>query len=402
MRSCVSRDFGKTRAETWKGFLRVLAHVSMPFSGRTFFLTIQASVLIHGVCYGEQFRDAMNSLIEYRLSKFSECHARIRSTSEVLGKVREAEIEVWVKGDKIRNDVKRFGAVSHSIVNDGVYIVRQAGDKSPWIAPIVEKPDIWQYLGLVHPASIGVSRSGIDICRGGENHFIGKSLLKSANEFKQTLEGDLVKYSIDLPGQLPIGVPIDILQDPGRLASYLEDNPATEVVSLELKYELVFSTRMDGHLVSYYQSQSRVGGGKRTEVSLVNAFANEDVSGIWTPEKSEWELRFDGAVHERTVATVDFIEFSPVDDIIFTAEGVGFEEGSKVRDRSDPNRPKTAVITDGKLVYPKIEDFTVDAVPTSAPDNGRARKNFFGVNLLLISFVVSYLLFRRLRQNVIS
>jgi hypothetical protein len=394
------------------GFPAVIADGFCSFAcaicGRAQFIQASAALLAFAattsICIAQEseFAISMSRVVEHRLSAYKECHAQITSTSEEKGSQYKVAIEAWVKGDRIRNDMTSPSGLSHSIVSGGTYIAIHPGEESPLVAPTSEKSDVWQYLGIVHPASVGVSSMGLDIYRGGENHWISKGWMRSNDarkKMKKTVEGNLIKYALQMPSEFPVGVPFESLRDPERLREYLKDNPETTIVNLELRNEAVFSTVMNGQLVSYYQSQSRPNGENLTETILTNQYAFDTASGYWVPTTSESEVRFNGEVLKKTVTTVELIEFLPVKDSVFTVEGIGFPEGTRIRERDNAGMPRTAFIENGKRVYPKFDEYIEGTTPIPVLDNGRWRKFLMGINFLVISLVAAVLLFRYWRRN---
>lgn len=348
--------------------------------------------------FGQGFGGALGQHREYRSSNFSECHASLRVITELGDDLRERDVTVWVKGDRIRNDIARPDGRTVGVINGDTCISVLQGMNSLTICDTSENPDMWQFLGLVHPGSIGATRTVLDVYRNGKHPWLLESALVNPGiEFTGGYDSskDSTVYSAELQQRIPVGFTNDEMKKAGSFDAYLKQHPDAETFDVKVAYQVQFSAEFDGQLVSFHQKQSALDGSNATDVKLFNVYTFDNDSQLWFPSSSSWEVQYNGKLVEKRTVEVSSIDFSGVDDKVFTVDGLGFADGTVVSDRRAT--PRSGVIQNGKLRLPKVVS-PVRSTPLTAR-NKMSKKIFVGINLILMSVVLIILVFRKRWQG---
>lgn len=365
---------------------------------RLIFLAVSAMLFCNAPCNGQSLAEAWHRSIDYRSSMFNECYVEFTAILTTKSGSEETAVKAWVKGDKIRNDVRSVDGVGQSIVSGDTYICLHPGDKTPVVALCSERPDIWQHLGIVNPASIGATLGGMATFRGGKHDWLLESLIRGGTADRIEPVGQF-RYVFQQERLLPLGVPVPALLKFDSPEEFLLANPGTDTVSLEITTEASFSEEAQGQLVSYKVKQSRLDGSMKSDILLTNQFKYHEDANAWFPSKSEWLQHYNGEEYQRRITTVNLVKLDSVDDIVFTVEGLGLADGTSIRDLSSGLKVTYGQITEGKLVFPEHKQIEMQPSEGVSPEKRNRTLVFLGTNLILIAAILAVFWYRSGRDN---
>ncbi|SMP47971.1 hypothetical protein SAMN06265222_102368 [Neorhodopirellula lusitana] len=274
------------------------------------------------VGHADSESDTFAAFVANRLAKFDQCHTRLSIVRETDQGPRTSRVEIWVKGEKIRNDFLTQHSRATVVVAGDRYILRYIGGEV-LTGDTSEFKDIWKHFEVIHPASMGATRSGVSVFEEGKLHWAISTKAKAA---KVEESANVVRVSSKRDIQFPVSIDMNKLKQFGSLELYMKANPDNPFKMKHVEFDAQFSNANGGELLSYSSAIGELNAAPSQETFLNNCCSLDAVSGIWYPARSEWTKLINGKQFQKSVVTVEYIDFSKVDESVFTAQGISLQE----------------------------------------------------------------------------
>ena len=350
---------------------------------------IAICMLPHRAFAGEPPDDLFAAVKENRTRTYHECHATLDVFDSSGPPIK---IEVWCKGNKLRNDFPELGENVFCIVSDGTYIQQLPGETIVTRGEVtIDNPKT----KMVHPGLIGCVEGALCTGNLSSSKWVFQDLF-ALGEDRTVSDLERNASTCELQISQSFAVPkvftIEELAGFASFKDFLKANPEREISKVATTTRITFRLGKATDLLSIKTIQ-REDGVEDNVQEIENDYVR--LPGIEAPiiKRSTWTVLYGEKLVSSRRIEVNSIDFEPVDDSVFTIAGLSPKDGLVVRDRIEaPQGFRFGTVANGEVKYPE----EVETRELSSRDSGW-RPALLSINFALILAIVFFLLFRHLR-----